>query len=94
MNDSIGKETDSGVVRSADPVYEKDTVAETNTTHIPEPVLGHIKKVSSTLTVIVSGLALFSDGYNAQIIGYMEPLFSDLYFYLPSSPSHPTMKLT
>ncbi|KAF2094974.1 MFS general substrate transporter [Rhizodiscina lignyota] len=31
------------------------------------------------MTVVVSGLALFSDGYNAQIIGYMEPLFSDLY---------------
>lgn len=29
--------------------------------------------------MIVSGVALFSDGYNAQIIGYMEPLFSDLY---------------
>jgi MFS family permease len=29
--------------------------------------------------VIVSGLALFSDGYNAQIIGYMKPLFKELY---------------
>ncbi|KAH8898629.1 MFS general substrate transporter [Thozetella sp. PMI_491] len=29
--------------------------------------------------VLVSGLALFSDGYNAQIIGYMNPLFSELY---------------
>ena len=38
-----------------------------------------ITKISSTLTVLVSGLALFSDGYNAQVIGYMEPLFSDLY---------------
>ncbi|KAK4897029.1 hypothetical protein LTR27_005276 [Elasticomyces elasticus] len=28
---------------------------------------------------MVSGLALFSDGYNAQIIGYMNPLFSELY---------------
>ncbi|KAJ5988277.1 hypothetical protein N7481_003487 [Penicillium waksmanii] len=37
------------------------------------------KKRSGVLNVIVSGLALFSDGYNAQIIGYMEPLFSVLY---------------
>jgi MFS family permease len=29
--------------------------------------------------VVVAGLALFSDGYNAQIIGYMKPLFEDLY---------------
>ncbi|KAJ5044230.1 hypothetical protein NUH16_001029 [Penicillium rubens] len=36
------------------------------------------KKRSGVLNVVVSGLALFSDGYNAQIIGYMEPLFSVL----------------
>ncbi|KAK4980227.1 hypothetical protein LTR42_000534 [Elasticomyces elasticus] len=41
--------------------------------------LKRITKVSSTITVMVSGLALFSDGYNAQIIGYMNPLFSELY---------------
>jgi hypothetical protein len=28
-----------------------------------------ITKTSATLTVLVAGLALFSDGYNAQIIG-------------------------
>jgi fucose permease len=38
-----------------------------------------ITRISSILTVIVSGLALFSDGYNAQIIGYMKPLFKELY---------------
>lgn len=37
------------------------------------------KERSGILNVIVAGLALFSDGYNAQIIGYMEPLFSVLY---------------
>ncbi|KAJ9296196.1 hypothetical protein DTO271G3_5337 [Paecilomyces variotii] len=34
---------------------------------------------SGVLSVVVSGLALFSDGYNAQIIGYMEPFLSVLY---------------
>ncbi|KAL2865981.1 major facilitator superfamily domain-containing protein [Aspergillus lucknowensis] len=34
---------------------------------------------SGVLNVVVAGLALFSDGYNAQIIGYMEPLFAVLY---------------
>ncbi|KAL2831850.1 major facilitator superfamily domain-containing protein [Aspergillus pseudoustus] len=38
-----------------------------------------IRKSSGVLNVVISGLALFSDGYNAQIIGYMEPLFSVLY---------------
>ena len=42
-------------------------------------VLKHVSKVSSILTVIVSGLALFSDGYNAQVIGYMNPIFEVLY---------------
>ncbi|KIW76254.1 hypothetical protein Z517_11000 [Fonsecaea pedrosoi CBS 271.37] len=41
--------------------------------------VARITKVSSVITVLVAGLALFSDGYNAQIIGYMEPLFTDLY---------------
>ena len=36
-------------------------------------------RISSTLTVLVAGLALFSDGYNAQIIGYMKPVFKELY---------------
>ncbi|KAF5863235.1 hypothetical protein ETB97_010463 [Aspergillus alliaceus] len=40
---------------------------------------GQSGKSSGVLNVIISGLALFSDGYNAQIIGYMEPLFSVLY---------------
>ncbi|OQU97321.1 hypothetical protein CLAIMM_03267 isoform 1, partial [Cladophialophora immunda] len=33
--------------------------------------VARITKVSSIITVLVAGLALFSDGYNAQIIGYM-----------------------
>ncbi|KAK5107635.1 hypothetical protein LTR62_000970 [Meristemomyces frigidus] len=41
--------------------------------------LKKISKISSWTTVIVAGLALFSDGYNAQIIGYMNPLFAVLY---------------
>ncbi|KAJ5150340.1 uncharacterized protein N7482_010798 [Penicillium canariense] len=37
------------------------------------------KKAWGVINVIVAGTALFSDGYNAQIIGYMEPLFKVLY---------------
>lgn len=46
---------------------------------VREGDLKKVTRISSILTVLVSGLALFSDGYNAQIIGYMEPLFTDLY---------------
>jgi hypothetical protein len=45
---------------------------------LPPATVGKITRISSVLTVLVAGIALFSDGYNAQIIGYMEPLFSDL----------------
>jgi MFS family permease len=41
--------------------------------------LQRTSRISSTLTVLVAGLALFSDGYNAQIIGYMKPVFIELY---------------
>ncbi len=38
-------------------------------TGITQAGLAKITKVSSIVTVLVAGLALFSDGYNAQIIG-------------------------
>ncbi|RFU31842.1 hypothetical protein B7463_g4509, partial [Scytalidium lignicola] len=44
-----------------------------NNVEVHEP-----SRKSGILNVFVSGLALFSDGYNAQIIGYMEPLLSVL----------------
>ncbi|KAK7039237.1 hypothetical protein VNI00_010142 [Paramarasmius palmivorus] len=36
-------------------------------------------KLSSVFSVLVAGVALFSDGYNIQIIGYMNPILSKLY---------------
>ena len=65
VQDKTSPSSDEGVPDGFDPVLEGE--------------LKKVTKISSVLTVIVSGLALFSDGYNAQIIGYMEPLFSDLY---------------
>ena len=41
--------------------------------------IDRITKVSSITTVLVSGVALFSDGYNAQIIGYMNLVLAELY---------------
>lgn len=41
--------------------------------------IAKISHTSQVMSILVSGIALFSDGYNAQIIGYMEPFFSDLY---------------
>lgn len=60
-----------------------ETLDENNGSNKPSPMddttVTQITKVSSMLMVLVSGLALFSDGYNAQIIGYMNPLFKQLY---------------
>ncbi|WPH04629.1 Hypothetical protein R9X50_00752200 [Acrodontium crateriforme] len=56
-----------------------DTDVITSNESIQEGTLKKVTKVSSTVTVLVAGLALFSDGYNAQIIGYMKPLFKVLY---------------
>lgn len=36
-------------------------------------------KVSVIATVVFSGIALFSDGYNAQVVGYMNPFLTKLY---------------
>ncbi|KAF2674308.1 MFS general substrate transporter [Microthyrium microscopicum] len=48
-------------------------------TLVEEGTVSKITKTSSIIMVLISGLALFSDGYNAQIIGYMNPLFAKLY---------------
>jgi hypothetical protein len=58
---------------------EKHVSAEASSLQLPGAAIGTAGKVSSVLTVLVAGVALFSDGYNAQIIGYMQPLFADLY---------------
>ncbi|ERS99616.1 uncharacterized protein SPSK_09037 [Sporothrix schenckii 1099-18] len=42
-------------------------------------VADRVTKRSSITTVVVSGVALFSDGYNAQIIGYMNLILAELY---------------
>ncbi|GFP57077.1 glycerophosphoinositol permease 1 [Trichoderma asperellum] len=50
----------------------KDAIAQPST-------FSRISRISSIFMVLVGGLALFSDGYNAQVIGYMNPLFKELY---------------
>jgi len=57
--------------------YEKEGYPEANGLQLPPPTVRNITR--SILSVLVAGIALFSDGYNAQIIGYMEALFSKLY---------------
>lgn len=60
---------------------EKYISQEASSLQLPTAAIGNTAKVSSVLTVFVAGVALFSDGYNAQIIGYMQPLFADLYVH-------------
>jgi hypothetical protein len=62
------------------PAYdEKNSFPKGLDAGLAPEIVTRITRISSILSVLVAGIALFSDGYNAQIIGYMEPLFSDLY---------------
>jgi hypothetical protein len=53
--------------------------------HSSEPERGDNERpapkhwTSSFLRASVGGLALFSDGYNAQVVGYMNPVLTELY---------------
>lgn len=38
-----------------------------------------VTKITSVLMVLVGGFALFSDGYNAQVVGHMNPVMSAIY---------------
>lgn len=60
-------------------VEERDQYPEATGEGLPTSTVIRITKLSSILSTLAAGLALFSDGYNAQIIGYMEPFFSVLY---------------
>lgn len=60
-------------------VQDKAFSSEEGLESIQDGTIKKISKISSIMTVVVAGLALFSDGYNAQIIGYMKPLFANLY---------------
>jgi MFS family permease len=44
-----------------------------------ESVITEKPWTSSIVMVSVGGLALFSDGYNAQVVGYMNPVLTELY---------------
>lgn len=58
---------------------EADSSEQANDNALDAAAVQRTSRISSTLTVLVAGLALFSDGYNAQIIGYMKPVLKDLY---------------
>ena len=60
-------------------VSERDVYPEATGEGLPTSTVVKITRLSGILSTLVAGLALFSDGYNAQIIGYMEPFFSVLY---------------
>jgi len=77
--DNTGKEVNASTKMDLSPAMEgKDSYPDATDEQLPEAIIQKITRISGTLSVLVAGIALFSDGYNAQIIGYMEPLFSDL----------------
>lgn len=55
-------------------------VAETSASSEGEPVqIQEAARTVGKLDVLVQGVALFSDGYNIQIIGYMNTVLAKLY---------------
>ncbi|OAQ60125.1 metabolite transport protein [Pochonia chlamydosporia 170] len=57
-------------------VHATETISDLKDEQVvPQPV----SKASSVMMVLVGGLALFSDGYNAQIVGYMNTVLAELY---------------
>jgi MFS family permease len=60
-------------------VSSSNAPKQTETTDVQTGAISRISRISSILTVLVGGLALFSDGYNAQVIGYMNPVFEVIY---------------
>ena len=73
-----GREIEGSPEMTKSVEYNKETYPAATGLELPPATVSRITRISSILSVMVAGIALFSDGYNAQIIGYMEPLFSDL----------------
>ncbi|KIV82677.1 hypothetical protein PV11_04771 [Exophiala sideris] len=69
QQDANSAEHDLEQIKDVDPVSQRPLVAAVTPT----------SKAANILTVIISGCALWSDGYNAQIIGYMNLIFAKLY---------------
>ncbi|KAJ4249811.1 hypothetical protein NW762_012154 [Fusarium torreyae] len=71
MNTEVTKEKPATASHQVDGSPKPTAISDTAQVQVP--------RRSAIATVLISGLALFSDGYNAQIIGYMNPIFAKLY---------------
>jgi hypothetical protein len=49
---------------------ENEGTSDSRDLQLPSATVARITRLSGVLNVLVAGIALFSDGYNAQIIGY------------------------
>ncbi|EWZ46257.1 major facilitator superfamily domain-containing protein [Fusarium oxysporum Fo47] len=74
MDKKAPQDTPAPKSNQDDESFKNDTVVNATDVEITTK-----SRMSAITTVLTSGLALFSDGYNAQIIGYMNPIFAKLY---------------
>ncbi|EMT69761.1 major facilitator superfamily domain-containing protein [Fusarium oxysporum II5] len=74
MDKKAPQDTPAPKSNQDDESFKNDTVVNSTDVEITTK-----SRMSTITTVLTSGLALFSDGYNAQIIGYMNPVFAKLY---------------
>lgn len=58
---------------------KNNVISSTTTVNSEEYVVPKKTKISAVMTVVFAGIALISDGYNAQVIGYMNVYFKHLY---------------
>jgi hypothetical protein len=65
----------SDATKSSD--LDKEAYSKATDLELPPATVSHITYVHVLSVSWLLVIALFSNGYNAQIIGYMEPLFSD-----------------
>ncbi len=68
------KESRAGDLRAASP-----TPSEIRVDHSRDAAIVNTTRTSSILMMTMSGLALLSDGYNIQVVGYMYPILAQLY---------------
>ncbi|KAL1889385.1 hypothetical protein Sste5346_008952 [Sporothrix stenoceras] len=79
MSDDYDSDRKTATVTNPTVINESLTNSTEANNNNNDTTVGTITARSSITTVLVSGVALFSDGYNAQIIGYMNLVLAKLY---------------
>lgn len=79
-DDSItSQERRHGETLKRDEEMKKDEERAVEISSVEEEEVSEAQKYSSKITIMFSAMALLADGYNAQVIGYLNAFFDSLY---------------